>query len=613
MKTNYGRSIYAALESIRGYERAENYKGMILLAGVISKTLEKNNKPLSLLPSVLESHSSTPIAIQTFLSQHQEEEIGKAAARLAENLDKNALRMFLQAVSNDVTGTIEEVYAITCKLDNLSSKKTNQQIPSSMKLLFEKEMIKETLNDIYIQGNNDDPFWSLVIAKKYPKLAVHADTMSLDVFDMMQLGAYAYGISNIVIKQGDVLKKPTFILEKGNLQQFDCVISIPAIGPISSNVGEYDEFGRFLFGRSSKRDATLDYVSHALASTKANGRAIILTLGGSLFRGGVEEKVRTAIAKSRQVEGVIKFASSILLNTAVAPYALFLNRNQSLEVSPSIRMVDASEIIGVQGRAKVLESEHIERILSLYQSTENVNGVASTVSIDDVIQNNGEFIPERYTMSERISLPVIGERTINKIEMMDREKTVELGEIAELTNGINIKSSDGQHSIQIIKASDIQGGKISVDELESVSVADLSVIQKAKVQAGDIVLLSRGTSIKFAVVPKGIGNAYASMNLMIIRPKEGVDPYFVQTFLESPFGIWQMEQIQIGTTIQLIKLSDMKKIRVPSLTQEAQIQVGKQYQLINQTYEQALNEAYKAKVESTLGLYEQIGLINWTK
>ena len=39
-----------------------------------------------------------------------------------------------------------------------------------------------------------------------------------------------------------------------------------------------------------------------------------------------------------------------------------LNRNQSLEVSPSIRMVDASEIIGVQGRAKVLESEHIERI-----------------------------------------------------------------------------------------------------------------------------------------------------------------------------------------------------------------------------------------------------------
>ena len=126
-------------------------------------------------------------------------------------------------------------------------------------------------------------------------------------------------------------------------------------------------------------------------------------------------------------------------------------------------------------------------------------------------------------------------------------------------------------------------------------------------------MLSRGTSIKFAVVPKGIGNAYASMNLMIIRPKEGVDPYFVQTFLESPFGIWQMEQIQIGTTIQLIKLSDMKKIRVPSLTQEAQIQVGKQYQLINQTYEQALNEAYKAKVESTLGLYEQIGLINWTK
>ena len=93
MKTNYGRSIYAALESIRGYERAENYKGMILLAGVISKTLEKITNH-SLLPSVLESHSSTPIAIQTFLSQHQEEEIGKAAARLAENLDKNALRMF---------------------------------------------------------------------------------------------------------------------------------------------------------------------------------------------------------------------------------------------------------------------------------------------------------------------------------------------------------------------------------------------------------------------------------------------------------------------------------------------------------------------------------------
>ncbi|MDE7542845.1 N-6 DNA methylase [Bacillus cereus] len=613
METNYERSIYVSLESIRDYERVENYKVMILLADAIGNTLEKHNKQLSLLPGLLESQSSVVTAIQTFFSQHQEEEIGKLAAHLAGKLDKNALRMFLQVFSNGVTGTIEEAYALISKVDGLAAKKTNQQIPFSMKSLFEKEMIKETLEDIYIQGNNDDPFWSLVIAKKYPKLTVYVDTMSLDVFDMMRLGAYAYEISNIVIKQGDVLKKPTFILEEGNLQQFDCVISIPAIGSISQNVGEHDEFGRFLYGRSSKRDATLDYVSHALASTKANGRAVILTLGGSLFRGGVEEKVRIAITKSRQVEGVIKFASSILLNTAVAPYALFLNRNQSLDVSPIIRMVDASEIIGVQGRAKVLEQEHIERILSLYQSIENVNGVVSIVSIDDVIQNDGELIPERYTMSEQISLPVIGERTINKTEMMDKEKTVELGEIAELTNGINIKSSDGQHSIQIIKASDIQGGKISLDGLESVSVADLSVIKKAKIQAGDIVLLSRGTSIKFAVVPKGIGNAYASMNLMIIRPKEGVDPYFVQTFLESPFGIWQMEQIQTGTTIRLIKLSDMKNIRVPSLTQEAQIQVGKQYQLINQTYEQKLDKVYKEKVESTLDLYEQIGLMNWTK
>lgn len=96
VETNYERSIYAGLESIRGYERAENYKGMILLAGVIGKTLEKYNKPLSLLPSVLESHSSPVTAIQTFFSQHQEEEVGKSAARLAEKLDKNALRMFFK-------------------------------------------------------------------------------------------------------------------------------------------------------------------------------------------------------------------------------------------------------------------------------------------------------------------------------------------------------------------------------------------------------------------------------------------------------------------------------------------------------------------------------------
>lgn len=124
METNYERSIYAGLESIRGYERAGNYKSMILLASAIGKTLEKHNKPLSLLTSVLESHSSIVIAIQTLFSQHQEEEVGKSAARMAENLDKNALRMFFQVVSNDVIGTIEEVHAITCKLDNLSSKKT---------------------------------------------------------------------------------------------------------------------------------------------------------------------------------------------------------------------------------------------------------------------------------------------------------------------------------------------------------------------------------------------------------------------------------------------------------------------------------------------------------
>jgi type I restriction enzyme M protein len=42
--------------------------------------------------------------------------------------------------------------------------------------------------------------------------------------------------------------------------------------------------------------------------------------------------------------------------------------------------------------------------------------------------------------------------------------------------------------------------------------------------------------LKVAVVPQTPARLVASTNFIVMRPKQGFDPYFIKAFLESPVG-----------------------------------------------------------------------------
>lgn len=74
--------------------------------------------------------------------------------------------------------------------------------------------------------------------------------------------------------------------------------------------------------------------------------------------------------------------------------------------------------------------------------------------------------------------------------------------------------------------------------MDSIELTDVKKISSYEVREGDVLISSRGSAIKVAVVPKLDESMILTHNFIGLRLRIGVNPYFIKAFLESPIGNW---------------------------------------------------------------------------
>lgn len=141
-----------------------------------------------------------------------------------------------------------------------------------------------------------------------------------------------------------------------------------------------------------------------------------------------------------------------------------------------------------------------------------------------------------------------------------------LGEVAGVSVGLSAlrKTAEaGGTSLPLVSIGDLQNGTIPA--LEELPRAEVNVNPSSfTIAAGDVLLTSRGTQIKIALVESQSAGAVASSTLMIIRPGPRLRPEVLYAIVRGTSFREALLRVVRGSTSSFgLSRSDVQKILVP--------------------------------------------------
>ena len=146
-----------------------------------------------------------------------------------------------------------------------------------------------------------------------------------------------------------------------------------------------------------KSKADFAFVLHSLSYLSSRGRAAIVCFPGIFYRGGAEQKIRQYLIDNNYVETVISLAPNLFFGTTIAVNILVLSKHKT---DNKTQFIDASGLFKKETNNNVLTDEHIERIMTVFDSKENVEYFAESVDYDLISGNDYNLSVSSYVEPE---------------------------------------------------------------------------------------------------------------------------------------------------------------------------------------------------------------------
>ncbi|MCK9506464.1 MAG: type I restriction-modification system subunit M, partial [Porticoccaceae bacterium] len=146
-----------------------------------------------------------------------------------------------------------------------------------------------------------------------------------------------------------------------------------------------------------KSKADFAFVLHALHYLSGKGRAAIVCFPGIFYRGGAEQKIRKYLVDNNFVETVISLAPNLFFGTTIAVNILVLSKHKN---DTSTQFMDASGLFKKETNTNILIDEHIDKIMRVFDSKENVDHFARSVPLEEVAGNDYSLSVSSYVEAE---------------------------------------------------------------------------------------------------------------------------------------------------------------------------------------------------------------------
>ena len=576
--------VYEILEVLRGECSVEEFgsnSAVILLLGHYSSISDKVNLDLI--------HNSTNIkeAIKEALDIIGDEEkslkgpISYLSNLKLSNEQLSKIIVILKRYSFDKELFRKAFEFILEQVEELSGKFGGEEITPKFLNKLAVEIVEPKNGEFYdgVFGFGGDAIEAYKFAAKYGnELKIYGQELDLKTYSIACIRMFINGINSADIRIGDVLTNPIFKEDENVLKKYDSIIMAPPLGlgwkDKESQIIN-DKYSRFIYGLPGVANADWLFILSALKSLKEEGKAVIITTLGSLFRVGGEENIRKKLIGFDYIETVIEFAGGLLTNTAIPCAMMVINMNKSQDMKNKIQFINADEIYeNVRRGKRILNDDNINTILDIYRGKNNIDDVSEIVSLENI--EGGNLLPSRYVVKTEFNSSEYGKVKIHLDKLNASKK---LGEIGTFYRGINVTSKNVQDSngkYKIINLADIKDGKLNVDLLPTYSIENNARVEAYKVEAGDIIISNKGAT-KICIIPEHEGDVLISQNFIGIRVKSSYNPEYIKEFLESPIGEYLIDSRKTGTAVAMINVKDLKEIPIVEMSLEDQNKIIDEY------------------------------------
>ncbi len=229
------------------------------------------------------------------------------------------------------------------------------------------------------------------------------------------------------IQLGNTLTEPHF----GDDKPFDAIVSNPpySVKWIGSDDPTLINDERFAPAGvlAPKSKADFAFVLHALSYLSSKGRAAIVCFPGIFYRGGAEQKIRQYLVDNNYVETVISLAPNLFYGTTIAVNILVLSKHKT---DTNIQFIDASDLFKKGTNNNLLMDEHIDQIMAVFDSKENVDHFARSVPFEQVAANN-------YNLSVSSYVEAKDNREVVDIAKLNAELKTTVARIDQLRKDID--------------------------------------------------------------------------------------------------------------------------------------------------------------------------------
>jgi len=221
---------------------------------------------------------------------------------------------------------------------------------------------------------------------------------------------------------GDTLLNPQF----GDEKPFDAVVSNPpySINWIGSDDPTLINDERFAPAGvlAPKSKADFAFVLHALHYLSPKGRAAIVCFPGIFYRGGAEQKIRKYLVDNNFVESIISLAPNLFYGTSIAVTLLVLSKNKK---ENKTQFIDASgeNFFKKVSNTNVLTDEHIDKIMKMFDTKEDVLNVAKYVDNKIIAENDYNLSVSSYVQAKdnrvKINIAELNEEVSKTVEKIN--------------------------------------------------------------------------------------------------------------------------------------------------------------------------------------------------
>lgn len=314
----------------------------------------------------------------------------------------------------------------------------------------------------------------------------------------------------------------------------------------------------------SNRSLDQEYVEDMYEKVKGRFVAIVsLNFGiGSLQQ---DKKLREKVLSSGRLKAVLSLPTGFLAGTSIYTIALVFDEDGIKHDKISFLDLKEKEYIeeGRAGRKLTPLNQHaqseIEKVLNDEPETSAIK-----VSLSDVASQDYNLDIGRYKAA------------IASAKALEGISTVALEDVAKIYRAQSSQSDGCGDCYYEVSVSDINTYGIVETPKKEVSLLPSNKALRNIVRKGDVILAIKGSTGKVGLVENAQDNWLAGQSFVIIRLKDSMwTPEFLFRQLNSKRVRAQLEMLSTGGVVKLLKISDVKSIKLIPPTAESLIKVEK--------------------------------------